>query len=461
MAFFSFGKKPDRTAKPEQSARKAKDSARGVTGDGTHGQQSAAARTPQEKPAARHGVDQGLISFGNLFSGDDGAKDNPAPSTPEAPPILQKSVPQKSTPPAAPPVEIPVNAVLPTPPAAIAEPAARPAKRNRPSADREMPQALEDCALSHANGQTSEALRVIEAAIAAGKLGPWAMQAWLIRFDLYVQLGLKAAYDVAAEQFAQQFERSAPAWPQFEVLPMGGGNSGLPSVNVSGRLSSASAGPLSALRKTIDRYDGVQLDFARFEDADVAGCQHLLAMLHQILRAKKIVRLSNVGRLTQVISEHAVTGDATRAQAPWLLKLELLQIVGEQAQFEEVAVDYAVTFGVSPPSWMDMPQRNAGAVADPVSEAGNDWFRVPSDIVQPAEEIFARIKAHAAQHDPLIIDLARVRRIDFISASQLVKLLAELRTGTQPVELRYANEMVSLLLVMMGAGEVAQLMSRR
>ncbi len=324
-----------------------------------------------------------------------------------------------------------------------------------------MPQALEDCALSHANGQTSEALRVIEAAIAAGKLGPWAMQAWLIRFDLYVQLSLKAAYDVAAEQFAQQFERSAPAWPQFEVLPMGGGNSGMPSVNVSGRLSAASAGPLAALRKTIDRYDGVQLDFARFEDADAAGCQHLLAMIQQILRAKKAVRLSNIERLVQAISGQAIAGDSSRSQAPWLLRLELLQMVGQQAQFEEVAVDYAVTFGVSPPSWMDLPQRVASATPDPVSEPGNDWYRVPSDIVQPAEDVFSRIKAHAAEHDPLIIDLSRVRRIDFISASQLVKLLAELRSGTQPVELRYANEMVSLLLVMMGAGEVAQLVSRR
>jgi ABC-type transporter Mla MlaB component len=242
---------------------------------------------------------------------------------------------------------------------------------------------------------------------------------------------------------------------------MSGGNSGMPSVNVSGRLSAASAGPLAALRKTIDRYDGVQLDFARFEDADAAGCQHLLAMIQQILRAKKTVRLSNTERLVQAISEQAITGDSSRSQAPWLLRLELLQMVGQQAQFEEVAVDYAVTFGVSPPSWMDLPQRVASVTPDPVSEPGNDWFRVPSDIVQPAEDVFSRIKAHAAEHDPLIIDLSRVRRIDFISASQLVKLLAELRTGTQPVELRYANEMVSLLLVMMGAGEVAQLVSRR
>lgn len=452
MAFFSFGKKSDRTGKSDESTRKPKDGKRVASADGARGQSPAVARTPKAKTAPTHGADQGLISFGNLFTGEGPANEAAPPSAPQ--PAQPKSTPAPLPPVGAEPV--PVRA-----PAASAEPIARPARRPRPSADREMPQALEDCALSHANGQTSEALRVIEAAIAAGRLGPWAMQAWLIRFDLYVQLGLKAAYDAAAEQFAQQFERSAPAWPQFELLPMSGGNSGMPSVNVSGRLSAASGGPLAALRKTIDRYEGVQLDFARFEDADVAGCQHLLAMLQSILRAKKVVRLSNFERLLQAVSEQTVTGDASRAKAPWLLKLELLQISGDQAQFEELAVDYAITFDVSPPSWMETPQRSSAAAADPVSEPGNDWFRVPTDIVQPADEIFGRIKAHAAQHDPLIIDLARVRRIDFISASQLVKLLAELRSGTHPVELRYANEMVSLLLVMMGAGEVAQLVSRR
>lgn len=452
MAFFSFGKKSDRTTKSDDRHRKAKDGQTVASADGARGQPPAAARAPKDKPARVHGADQGLISFGNLFTGEGEAHEAVPESAPQ--PVQSKSAP----------APLPRAETDPTPartPTAPIEAAPRPARRPRPSADREMPQALEDCALSHANGQTSEALRVIEAAIAAGKLGPWAMQAWLIRFDLYVQLGLKAAYDAAAEQFAQQFERSAPAWPQFEVLPMSGGNSGMPSVNVSGRLSSASGGPLAALRKTIDRYEGVQLDFARFEDADVAGCQHLLVMLQSILRSKKVVRLSNAERLLQAVSEQTITGDAARAKAPWLLKLELLQITGDQAQFEELAVDFAVTFDVSPPSWMETPQRSSAVSADPVSEPGYDWFRVPTDIVQPADEIFGRIKAHAAQHDPLIIDLARVRRIDFISASQLVKLLAELRNGTHPVELRYANEMVSLLLVMMGAGEVAQLVSRR
>ncbi len=137
-----------------------------------------------------------------------------------------------------------------------------------------MPQELEDSAISHANGQTTEALRCVESAIAGGNLGPWSMQAWLIRFDLYMQLGLKAAYDSAADQFAQLFERSAPSWSVRENSNRIASGQGMPVVNISGRLSAASAAPLAALRKTIERYDGVQLDFSRFEGVDVDGCRH-------------------------------------------------------------------------------------------------------------------------------------------------------------------------------------------
>ena len=45
----------------------------------------------------------------------------------------------------------------------------------------------------------------------------------------------------------------------------------------------------------------------------------------------------------------AATGDRNNEQA-WLLLLELYQQLGDQASFDEAAVNYAITFEVSPPS---------------------------------------------------------------------------------------------------------------
>jgi ABC-type transporter Mla MlaB component len=445
LAFFSFGKKPVPTGKGKEPHRQP--AGRGGSAPARpkpNGNEAVAAPpngAAQKRPAqsAHKSDNEGLISFGNLFAEDAAAAARASLSTP------QPSAPKASEPrisnPASP---VPVGA--------------KPARKPRP-VDRDMPQALEDCALSHANGQTSEALRCVEAAIVGGKLGPWTMQAWLIRFDLYMQLGLKAAYDAAAEQFAQLFERSPPAWSQGEPGSANGGNSGIPSVNVSGQLSAASATPLTALRKTVERYDGVQLDFARFEDADAEGCQHLLNALQAISRAGKPVRIVNADGLLSALSRHAVAGDNSSDTSTWMLKLEVLQLLGHKDEFEEVAVDYAVTYDVSPPSWQDAPIKMP-ADAKPI-EVSTDWFQVPGDVVAPADELFAKIKAHVAHHEPVVIDLARARRMDFVSASQFVKLLAELQAMNRTIEVRFANEMVSALLVMMGAGEVAQIVPRR
>ncbi len=322
-----------------------------------------------------------------------------------------------------------------------------------------MPQEIEDSAISHANGQTSEALRCVEAAIAGGKLGQWTMQAWLIRFDLYMQLGLRAAYDSAADRFAEEFERSAPAWLAPDASSTGPHGSATPIVNISGKLSRRSAAPLAALSKTVERYGGVQLDFARFEGTDIEGCQHLLETLQSLDRGGKFVQIFNVDVLLEKISAHAVTGDPSRDVAPWLLKIELMRLLDRKAEFEELAVDYAVTYDVSPPSWPETPIE-ANRKDGPRSPA-SDWCAANGDVIAPADELLTRIRAHALYHQPLVIDLARARRMDFVSASQFVKLLSELNDTHRDIEIRGANEMMSTLLVMMGAGDVARIIPRR
>jgi len=435
VAFFSFGKRSRRPAQGHES------DVPGQTGPGAEAARSAGAEesrapfhsilgTPPERPiaesgSARRSADGGLVSFGDL-AGVAG------PDRPGVPPPTGRSA---------------------------ASSGARSIRRGQSLSESDMPQEIEDCAISHANGQTREALRCVEAAIANGRLGPWAMQAWLIRFDLYMQLGLKAAYDVAAERFAQEFERSPPAWVSGEAASRTGPAQPVPIVNVSGHLTAASAGPLVALRKTVERYDGVQLDFARFEGVDAEGCRHLLTAIQSIVRSGKYVRIPDAGPLLEALGEHTVPGDKSKDPAPWLLKIELMQLLDRERDFEEVAIDYAVTFDVSPPSWPDA-NTPTGRRKTPAG-AQDECYVVPGDMVAPADELFSRIRAYAVDRQPLMIDLSRARRIDFVSASQFVKLLSELHARSRVIEIRSANEMVSALLVMMGAGDVATIVPRR
>ncbi len=176
-------------------------------------------------------------------------------------------------------------------------------------------------------------------------------------------------------------------------------------------------------------------------------------------RAGKIVSVTNPDSILDSVSAQTTAGDALRDQSPWLLKIELMRILGRQDEFEEVAVDYAVTYDVSPPSWPDDPvaaKRRDGPRAMPT-----DACAAFGDVVAPADELLSRIRVHASRYRPLVVDLSRARRMDFVSASQFVKLLTELRRTHDDIEIRGANEMISTLLVMMGLGDVARITPRR
>lgn len=321
------------------------------------------------------------------------------------------------------------------------------------------PEALDDCALSFANGQDADALRRIEDAIAKEALGNWEVQAWLMRFDLYEHLGLRAAFETQAMAFATRFERSPPVWPsEARSAEDTGGGEVIPTVNITGVLNAASAAPLSALRKTVDRYGGVRLDFARLQGADREGTRFLLVTIQALKRAGKMVKVGGEQQLVQQLRPRITPGDRSGDATSWLLYLELLQIVGGQDEFERVAIDYATTFEVSPPSWQRSAQKVVTASAP---QPTDDRYYVIGDVVAPADRIFAEIDAHAARHPMLVLDMSRCRRIDFVSCSQLSSVLGKVQTGGKVVEIRSPNEMVSTLLSMMGADEVARIVPRR
>lgn len=343
-------------------------------------------------------------------------------------------------------------------------------RRPVPPNMKEIPEALEDCALSYANGQAKEALVRLDRAIARGGpsvLGSWSLQAWLMRFDLYEQLGMRAAFEEHALAFAAVFDRPAPTWPSDERATPVAVNAKLPSVNIKGILSSASAAPLSALRKTVERYSGIQLDFGQLQSADADGCRYLLVTLQSLKRAGKVVVLSNEEHLLLQVRRHIQPGDAASDATAWLLLLEVLQYQGREEEFRATARDYASTYSVAAPLWQEAQEAGKPMRATAESalmdepQRSNDWFVVDAEVVAPADRLFNALELHAARNQLLVIDMSRTRRIDFISSSQLANVLTKIQQGGRAIEIRSPNEMVSTLLVLMGAAEVARIVPRR
>ena len=82
--------------------------------------------------------------------------------------------------------------------------------------------------------------------------------------------------------------------------------------------------------------------------------------------------------MTPESSDAAKAGEKSVDVAVWLLLLDLYQMLGLQNEFEEAAVDYAVTYEVSPPSWETPPPRPKPLeTSQPITlETGDDAFHV-------------------------------------------------------------------------------------
>src|SRR6218665_3102287 len=57
------------------------------------------------------------------------------------------------------------------------------------------------------------------------------------------------------------------------------------------------------------------------------------------------------GHVLQLLRTLAPVGVRDVDPALWMLRLEALRLVNRPDQFDETAIDYCVTYEVSPPSW--------------------------------------------------------------------------------------------------------------
>jgi len=329
------------------------------------------------------------------------------------------------------------------------------------SGTQEVPTAVEEAAVLFANGQSQEALDALNRAIDAGNLGSWMLPAWLMRFDLYQQLGRKGEFEEKALHFVVKFERSPPAWADLPGASGPAKRGASAHVALSGSLSSSSKAAFEQMLKASERHPKLHLDFAKLEGVDAEGCKLLLDTLQKLRKAKKEVYISGEARAIELLRAKTAGGDAAIS----LLLLDLYQQLGMQEEFEEAAVDYAVTFEVSPPSWEARarvepppPRAPAGGGSDDKSD---DSYRLEGDIAGEQDGLFADLLKYALNANPVIVDLSRTRRIDFINAGRLLHVVEKAREAKRPIVLRAVGEMMTALFAVMGIHKLARIIPRK
>ncbi len=312
-----------------------------------------------------------------------------------------------------------------------------------------------EAAVLFANGQDGTVRSVLENAVRIHHFGA-GERLWMMLFDLYKITGQKEAFEALEIEYARAFEKSPPPWhDKFRVQPkskdVAAGN-----LLFRGELTGENKPAFDAVRQALEKNPRLRLDLSKVGHLDVEGCGRLLALLQQARKARRELELLGRDTLGALLEKRVECGRAEDSEC-WLLLLELFQLQGQHEAFEEAAINFAVTFEVSPPSWE--PKRVAApehVLQRMTDDVGDD---VPADAYVLRGDIkasrFVDLPAYAEVHDPVLLDCSALTRIDFISAGALLNVLTTIRRTGKQVVFHHPNHLVAELFSVVGLNAVA------
>ncbi len=338
---------------------------------------------------------------------------------------------------------------------------------------------IDETAILFSNGQLEEAEGVLRAGLRGGDLGAATRMAWHMLFELINQRGDKVAFEQLTMEYVLRFEHSPPAWVDYAETPIvrpavkttaqPAPPSGAPSVRLPESIDAGIVSQLEQLRTLTAAHAAVQLDVSDARQVEFAGADLLLRVLKAFRRSQRELTLVGAAAFVDVLSRCVESGRRDPSDAVWMLLLEVQRMLGRQEEFEETAIQYCITFEVSPPSWEPSPANLKVADASSPPAAGTVTSAAPAAspfelrgvIEGEGEPHYGRIVAAARNQPQVAIDCNQLRRLAFSAGSALLGTLRKIQKGGSQVELRNVNALIAALLNLLGVTSVVPVLPRR
>lgn len=316
---------------------------------------------------------------------------------------------------------------------------------------------LENAALLFAGGQLKPARAMLEDGIANDADAIASDLTWLALFDLMQRERDHAAFDELALRYVVHFERSAPAWENTHAAPAGQrAPSPSRSIVIAGKLTAVHAAQVAAAKSTSGK--AMRMDLSAITDFEDDGARALANALAAVRRQRAPLVLERAERLRGLLRA-AVSANPAVGEGGWLLLLEILQWQGDQAAFDDCAVEYAVALEVSPPSWE--PPSPSGSASLPSSFESispiKDSTVSDSDAVVWTGEVtgasptsVSEVLELAENRKTILLDLSKLERIDFAGGAALANAVDRLSGQRKTLQITGASAIIRALLYLVG-----------
>ena len=324
---------------------------------------------------------------------------------------------------------------------------------------------IDEAAILFAHGQLDAAEAALRAGIDSDMVGQNRRTAWRLLLELINQRGDPAAFEDAATGYALRFGKSPPAWIDYRAA-----DPSAPAVvdaeaciRLAAVLDAQIVQSLEQLKRLAAQHAALRLDLSATESIDLVGAELLLRVLSAFKRSSHQLTLVGAERLLAALRRAVEPGRRDTSDAAWMLLIETFRMLGRQDEFEEAAIQYCVTFEVSPPSWEPPPSTivlkdDVPAVVTPPPVIDPlDWR---GEIEKDGEPFFGRLAVAASASRHVVVQCRYLRRMGFSSGTALLALVMKLQGSGGKVEFRDVNALVAALFYLVGITAVATVQVR-
>ncbi len=352
---------------------------------------------------------------------------------------------------------------------------------------------LEEAAILFANGDPEAADKSLRGLVAGAAQDQ--EDVWAALFDLYRALGRQDRFDAISITFAERFGRSPPAWFSLSGDAADGAGDSIPPVDEAGDFhwrSPAALGPdgVARLYAAAAAAPGAWwMDWSPLARLDDGAAEPLLAAFGAWSEQPVVLRFENAEKLVTALEARTLSGDTDADPAWWRLRMEALRLIGHADAFEEVALDYCITYEVSPPSWhmarcdcrvLQPGTRLLAPLAAPLAPAGPAWAdsvpmglaavpdlpaaELSGDIARNVDEVLLSLDGTAgAFHagDAFVVDCGRLVRLDFAAAGSVLNWAATQQGAGRRLQFRNLHRLAATFFNVIGIDEYALVHARK
>ncbi|MBT9514178.1 MAG: STAS domain-containing protein [Acidovorax sp.] len=326
------------------------------------------------------------------------------------------------------------------------------------------------------------------------------LEIWMTLFDLYRATGQHDRFDALAIDFAAQYSRSAPLWFSMpELLGMvaaaaapaaGGGADAAPAAAMRRDFSwnappTLAVSSVAALQASLARAASPwTLSWSRLTSIDEAAVPLLADLVTQWSDREGQLVFSGVEKLNALLDAKTQSGDRGNSPEWWRLRMAAMRLMGKPDEFELVALDYCVTYEVSPPSWVsprcgysdnegvssgaaplaadsDFMASDLGELSAPAPLDAGPVAQLSGHIDGDATPLLQPFEAFLRPGVPLTIACDKLIRVDFAAAGSVLNWAAEQQGHGHVVQFHNLQRLVAIFFNVIGINEHAWVVPRK